>query len=58
MDARQVDLDEFFWHENLEYSSVMSDYGKIQTPTAKSDFMKCLYQEKGLSGEKVSVRYE
>ena len=27
-------------------------------PTAKSDFLRCLYQEKGPSGKKVSVRYE
>ena len=35
-----------------------SDYGKIRNPTAKSDFLKILCQEKGLSCETVSVKYE
>ena len=39
-------------------TSTCFDYGKIRKLTAKSDFLKCLYQEKGRSGEKVSVRYE
>ena len=34
---------------------IISDYGKIQKSTVKLDFLKCLYQEKGSSGEKVSV---
>ena len=54
----KADLDEFVRLENHEYSSALSEHGKIRKPTAKSDFLKCLYQENGPSGEKVSVKYE
>ena len=54
----QADSNEFFQCKNHEYPPALSDYEKIWKPTAKSDFLKHLYQEKGPSGEKVSVRYE
>ena len=54
----KADLDEFVRLEDHEYSPVLSDYGKIRKPTAKSHFLKCLYQENGPSGEKVSLKYE
>ena len=56
--SRQADLGEFLCCKNHQYPPALSDYGKIWKPTTKSDFLKCLYQEKGPSGEKVSVRYE
>ena len=52
-ESRQGDLDEFFQLENHEYPPTLSDYGKIRKPTAKSDFLKRMYQEKGRSGDEV-----
>ena len=46
LDARQTDLDEFFQHKNHEYPPALSDYEKFRKPTAKSNLLKCLYQEK------------
>ena len=42
-------------HGKLNYSARI---GLIPKPTVKSCFLKCLHQEKRLSGEKASVRYE
>ena len=40
--SRKGDLDSFFSHENHSYPVSISEYGKLRTCLAKSDFLKCL----------------
>ena len=40
--ARNSDLDNFFAHKNHVYLVSLSEYGKLRTFSAKSDFLQCL----------------
>ena len=40
--SREPNLDDFFRHENYEYSPLLPDYGSIRKPTLKAYFLKCL----------------
>ena len=56
--SRQANLDEFFHHENYEYSPLLSDYGSIRKPTSKADFLKCLPQFTDDSDKETFEKYE
>lgn len=57
--SSKTDLDDFSQYKNHEYPLTLSDYRKLQKPTAKSDFIKCLSQEKNQShNNAVSVGYK
>ena len=40
MQSRSSDLDEFFSHEIQSYPPALSDFGKLHTPSAKSELLK------------------
>lgn len=52
-------MNDFSQYKNHEYPLTLSDYRKLQKPTAKSNFIKCLSQQKNQShNNAVSVGYE
>lgn len=57
--SSKTDLNDFSQYKNHEYPLTLSDYRKLQKPTAKSNFIKCLSQQKNQShNNAVSVGYE